>query len=161
MTTDIFIGSSFIADGAGRQLWNNRYGYLRGDRRNQFKVYGYYNLPWNATTAAWLNYQDGQPWAAWDVEVYRDFTSSSSDTSRYAEPAGSNRTDSHFQVDLNYTQNFPFGDRFNVKLRADLFNVFDSQTGYNIQNKVNSANFGTSRDFYRPRRLQLAVGFDF
>ena len=36
---NIFIGSSFIADGAGRQLWNNRYGYLRGDRRNQFKVY--------------------------------------------------------------------------------------------------------------------------
>ena len=84
-----------------------------------------------------MNYQDGQPWEAWDVEVYRDFTGSSSDTSRYAEPAGSNRTDSHFQMDLNYTQNFPIGNRFNVKLRADLFNLFDSQTGYNIQNKVN------------------------
>ncbi len=158
---NIFIGSSFIADGAGRQLWNYRYGNLRGDRRNQLKIYGYYNLNWNATAGVWMNYQDGQPWEAWDVEVYRDFTSSSSDTSRYAEPAGSNRTDSHFQMDLNYTQNFPIGDRFNVKLTADLFNLFDSQTGYNVQNKVNSAEFGSNRDFFRPRRLQLAVGFDF
>lgn len=158
---NIFIGSSFIADGAGRQLWNFRYGNLRGDRRNQLKLYGYYNFDWNGSAAAWINYQDGQPWAAWDVEVYREFTSSSSDTSRYAEPAGSNRTDSHFQMDLNYTQNFPIGSRFNVKLTADLFNLFDSQTGYNIQNKVNSANFGSSRDFFNPRRLQLAVGFEF
>ena len=64
-------------------------------------------------------------------------------------------------MDLNYTQNFPIGSRFNIKLRADLFNLFDSQTGYNIQNKVNSANFGSSRDFFNPRRLQLAVGFEF
>ncbi len=162
----IFIGSSNIADGAGRQLWDFKYGNLRGDRRNQFRVYGYYNFDWNGSAAAWINYQDGQPWEAWDVEVYRDLltatgSSSTSDTIRFAEPAGSNRTDNHFQVDLNYTQNFPFGDRFNVKLRADLFNVFDSQTGYNVENRVNTANFGLARDFFDPRRLQLAVGFDF
>ena len=158
---NIFIGSSFIADGAGRQLWNNRYGYLRGDRRNQIKVFGYYNFTWDGSAGAWLAYQDGQPWEPWDVEVYREYTGSTSDTSRYAEPAGTNRTDNHFQLDLNYTQNFRFGSRYNVKLRADLFNLFDSQTGYNIQNKVNSANFGGSRDFFNPRRLQLAVGFEF
>ncbi|MCA1559324.1 MAG: carboxypeptidase-like regulatory domain-containing protein [Acidobacteria bacterium] len=41
-TTDndanIFIGSSFIADGAGRQLWNFRDGDLRGDRPHVVKV---------------------------------------------------------------------------------------------------------------------------
>ena len=31
----IFIGSSNIGDGAGRQLWNMKYGNLRGDRRKQ------------------------------------------------------------------------------------------------------------------------------
>lgn len=158
-----FIGSSFIADGAGRQLWNYRNGTLRGDRPHQFKVYGSYLMPWNATVGAYFVYQSGQPWEAWDVEVYRQYTSSSSDTSRYAEKAGSRRTDSHNQLDLNYTQNFYFGGdgRYAIQLRADLFNVFDNQTGYNIQNKVNSAGFGDPRSYYNPRRLQLMAKFIF
>ena len=45
-TTDndanIFIGSSNIADGAGRQLWDFKDGDLRGDRPHLLKVYGYY-----------------------------------------------------------------------------------------------------------------------
>ena len=42
-----FIGSSNIADGPGRQVWDNKEGFLRGDRTHQLKVYGYYDLPWN------------------------------------------------------------------------------------------------------------------
>ena len=159
---NIFVGSSFIADWAGRQLWNNRYGYLRGDRRNQLKAYGYYNLSWNATVGGFFVYQDGQPWEAWDYRaIASQFTGNTSDTSRYAEPAGSRRTDEHYQVDLNYTQYFNIGSRYRIRLVADLFNLFDNQTGYNIQNKVNSARFGEARDWFDPRRLQLAVGFEF
>jgi Carboxypeptidase regulatory-like domain len=164
-TTDndqsIFIGSSFIGDGAGRQLWDNRYGNLRGDRRHQLKVYGYYQLPWNASAGAFAVYQSGQPWEVWDVEVYRALTTSTSDVSRYAEPAGSRTTDDHYQVDLNYTQDFPIGGRFNVQLRADVFNVTDNQTGYNIQNQRHSAGFGQPRSAYDPRRFQLAVQLEF
>ncbi len=158
---DVFIGSSFIADGAGRQLWNFREGDLRGDRRHQLKLYGFYNFDWNGSAGVYAIYQSGQPWEAWDVEVYRAFTGSSSDTSRFAEPAGSRTTSDHYQLDLNYTQDFRLGGRYNVQLRADLFNIFDRQTGYNIQNKVNSANFGEPRDFFNPRRLQLMVKFEF
>ena len=48
----IFIGSSNIGDGPGRQLWNFKYGNLRGDRRNQVKLNATYNLPWRATVGA-------------------------------------------------------------------------------------------------------------
>jgi hypothetical protein len=164
-TTDndanVFIGSSFIADGAGRQLWDFREGNLRGDRRNQLKAYGSYRLDWNASVGAYAVYQSGQPWEAWNVEVYRNLTGSTSDTSRFAEPAGSRTTASHTQLDLNYTQNFKLGGRYNIQLRADVYNVFDNQTGYNIQNKVNSAGFGEPRSFFNPRRFQLAVKFQF
>jgi len=158
-----FIGSSNIADGAGRQLWDFKHGTMRGDRPHQFKVFGFYELNWNASVGGLFIYQSGQPWETWDVEIYRDLTGSSSDTNRYAEPAGSRRTSSHHQLDLNYTQNFYFGsaDRYTVQLRADLFNVYDNQTGYNIQNKANSALFGTPRSFYNPRRLQLMAKFLF
>ena len=156
-----FIGSSFIADGAGRQLWNFRDGTLRGDRPHVFKAYGYYKLDWNAQVGAFVLFQSGQPWEAWDVEIYREFTRSTSDTSRFAEPAGSRRSSSHYQLDLNYTQNIKVFKGHYIQLRADLFNVFNKQTGYNIQNRVNSARFGTPRSFFLPRRLQLAVSYRF
>jgi len=161
-----FVGSSNLADNVGRQVWDNKYGYLRGDRRNQLKLYGYYNLNWNATTGAFFVYQDGQPWETWDVEFYRDqLTSigsgSTSDTIRFSEPAGSRRSDSHYQLDLNYTQFFNVGSRYRIKLLADLFNLFDNQTGYNVEPRKNSAGYGEARSFFRPRRLQLAVGFEF
>jgi hypothetical protein len=158
---NIFIGSSNIADGAGRQLWDFRDGNLRGDRRHMFKVYGSYQFDWNGSAGAFFVYQSGQPWEAWDVEVYRNLTGSSSDTSRYAEPAGTRTTPTHWQLDLNYTHNFEVFADHNVQLRFDVFNVFDKQTGYNIQNKVNSAGFGDPRDFYNPQRIQVAVKYQF
>jgi hypothetical protein len=158
---NIFIGSSNIADGAGRQLWDFKYGDLRGDRRHQLKAYGYYTLPWRASVGAYAIYQSGQPWERQDVEVYRALTTSLSDTNRYAEPAGSRKTDDHYQLDLNYSHDFPIGDRFNIQARVDIYNVFDKQTGYNVQSLANSANFGREQSFYDPRRFQVAIKLEF
>jgi hypothetical protein len=155
---NIFIGSSNLADGNGRQVWQNRYGNLRGDRRHQLKLYGYYNLPWNGTVGAYGVYQSGQPWEIWGPTEWR---SSPSFTSRYAEPAGSRTTDAHYQLDLSYTQNFPFGNRFNILLRGEVFNVTDNQTGYNIEPRVNEAGFMEPRDWFDPRRFQLTAAFQF
>ena len=156
-----FIGSSFIADAAGRQLWDFKYGDLRGDRRHQFKVFGYYSLPWHGSVGAYAIYQSGQPWELHSYEPYIALTSSTSDANRYAEPAGSHVTDDHYQLDLNYTQDFPIGDRFNIQARVDIFNVFNNQTGYNIQRQVHSANPGTAQSFFDPRKIQLAIKLEF
>lgn len=162
---NIFIGSSFIGDGAGSQLWDNRYGDLRGDRRHQLKLYGIYELPWRASVGGFAVYQSGQPWEAWDFHAYDNrpppAVRPTGDTSVFGEPAGSRTTDAHYQLDLNYTQDFPFLERYNVQLALDVYNVFDKQTGYNIQNKVNQGvgPFGQPRSFYDPRRLQIALRF--
>ncbi len=76
------------------------------------------------------------------------------------------QTDSHYQVDLSYIQNFKIGDRFTISLHGNVFNVTDNQTGYNIQNQVRGAsglllNFGEPRDFYEPRRFQFALKLHF
>jgi hypothetical protein len=156
----IFIGSSNIADSAGRQIWDRKYGNLRADRRHLLKLYGYYGLPWNASVGAFGVYQSGHAWEAWAHQPYRHLTSSTSDINRYAEPAGSRKTDDHYQVDLNYTQSFPIGG-YNLQLIADVFNLFDNQTGYNPQPSLNSSLFGVNRSFYAPQRFQLAVRFQF
>jgi hypothetical protein len=159
---NVFIGSSNIADGAGRQLWNFRDGDLRGDRPHLLKVYGYRELAWHATFGAYFVAQSGQPWETWSYEPYRSLTTSTSDTARFSEPAGTNRTDSHWQLDLNYTQNFRFGGgRYNIQLAGDLFNVFNNQTGYNIQPAFHNSEYGQPRNYFDPRRFQLAARFQF
>jgi hypothetical protein len=175
-----FIGSSFIGDGAGRQLWNNRYGDLRGDRRHQLKLTGTYALPWRASVGAFAFYQSGQPYELWSFLPYVALTTSTSDSSRYAEPAGRRHTPSHQQMDLNYTQNIPLPRRLNFQLKLDVFNVFDKQTGYNYENRVGtlgkcntdhcidtgiaaqpSVNAPFPRSFYAPRRVQVLAGLQF
>jgi len=79
----------------------------------------------------------------------------------YGEPAGSRQTDAHYQLDLSYTQNFPIGDRFNILLRGEVFNVTDNQTGYNMQPMENSAGFAEPQDYIRPRRFQVTAAFQF
>lgn len=155
-----FIGSSFLADGAGRQIWDNKYGNLRGDRRHLLKLYGTYDLPWAATLGAFGLYQSGHAWEAWSVDPYRHLTSSSSDTNRYAEPAGSRTTDAHYQVDLNYTQNIPLG-RTSVQLIAEVLNLFDKQTGYSPNPVLRSSLFGVPALQYAPRRFELAARLRF
>ena len=39
-------------------------------------------------------------------------------------------------MDLKYIQNVPFGKRYNAQIDVDFFNVFNSQTGYNIEPRV-------------------------
>ena len=166
-----FIGSSSFGDGAGRMPGNNQQGELRGDRRHQFKVFGSYDLNWNATVGAYFVYQSGQPWTPWDndpwadeIREYRAATGRGTSTStflRFAEPAGSHTTDDHHQLDLNYTQNFTVWGDTNIQRRVERFNVYDNQTGYNVQTRVDNSQFGNARSFYRPRRFQVAAKYQF
>jgi hypothetical protein len=156
-----FIGSSNIADGAGRQLWNFRLGDLRGDRPHLFKVYGFRALPWSATAGAYFVAQSGQPWETMSYEPYISLTTNTNDSARHAEPAGSHRTDAHWQLDLNYTQTVRLKQRYSAQVVMDLFNVANKQTGYNIEPRVHTAGFGTPRNFFDPRRFQIAFRFLF
>jgi len=159
--SNIFIGSSNIGDGAGRQLWDFKLGRLRGDRPNAFKVYGAYELKWNASVGAFAVAQSGQPWETHSFQPYASLTTSTSNTNRYSEPAGSHRSPSHAQLDMNYTQTVPIFKRYRAVATAYVFNIFNSQTGYSIDPNFNDALFGKPVRYYDPRRLELTVRFDF
>jgi len=124
-------------------------------------LYGYYQLNWNATLGAFAVVQSGQPWETWSYLPYVSLTTNTSDTDRNAEPAGSNRTPMHYQLDLNYTQNFKLASRYNIQVSLDVFNLFNKQTGYNYQQSLQAADYGTPRSYFDPRRLQIAMRFQF
>ena len=157
----IFIGSSNIADAVGRQLWDNKDGTLRGDRPHLLKLMGTYALPWHAQAGAFVVAQSGQPWEMWSYEPYIAFTTNTSDTIRYAEPAGSRRTNPHWQMDLKYTQDIPLRSRYRLQIVGDLYNVLNQQTGHNVQPAVHSAGFGVPRSWYDPRRFEVSARFIF
>lgn len=152
-----FIGSSFYGDGPGRMVWDYRYGNMIGDKPHKVKVISTYTADWDGVFGAYFVFQSGEAWTAWDGTPY----GYSSATSRFAEPAGSRRGASHWQLDLSYTQNWEFIEGYTARFRADVFNVFDKQTGYNYNPFVTSDLFGTPRDYFNPRRIQLAVGVKF
>jgi len=136
-------------------------GRLRGDRPFAFKTYGAYNLPWNASIGAFVTAQSGQPWETHSYLPYATLTTSTSNTARYSEPAGSHRSDPHAQLDLNYTQEVPFLKRYRGAVVLYVYNVFNSQTGYNIQTAFNAADYGQPRTFYDPARLEMTFRLHF
>jgi hypothetical protein len=143
----VFIGSSNIGDGAGRQLWDFKYGDLRGDRRNVAKSNVIYNLPWHASLGAFLLlYQSGQPYQLESVLPYRPFTGSTSDTDRYAEPAGRRKSPSHHQADLNYTQDFPFMHGTAFQLQLAVINALNNQTGYDYETRIGTLGFTNDKN---------------
>lgn len=178
---NIFIGSSNIGDAAGRNVWNNKYGDLRGDRRNILKAYGAYTLPWQGTAGMFFSYQSGQPYQIESFLPYNTITTSTSDTARYAEPAGRRRTPSYNQVDLKYTQGFGLPRGLNLQLVLDWFNIMNHQQGYNYESRIGTvgtcnpstsancfytgltgpagyiAHAPTPNSFYAPRRFQVAA----
>ena len=154
-----FIGSSNLADGYGRQLWDAKDGVLRGDRPHLLKLFGHLDLPWQATAGIFGVYQSGQPWEAWDALAY-GLPSYHSSTIRHAEPAGSRRSPAHWQVDLSYRQRIDTLLGLEAILRADLFNVFDRQTAYNMNPYARDPTFGLPRSRFNPRRLLLSVAVE-
>jgi hypothetical protein len=182
-----FIGSSNIGDAAGRNVWNYKYGDLRGDRRNIVKLWGTYQLPWRATTGAFVVYQSGQPYQIESYLPYTGITASTSDTDRFAEPAGRRRTPTYQNMDFNYTQGIRLPRGLNLQVLVDLFNVFNNQDGYNYESRVNvlglcnpttsatcyytgltgpiaylkSAPSANPNSYYAPRRYQLAARLQF
>ena len=159
---NIFMGSSNIGDGAGRQLWDNKNGDLHGDRPNMLKFSGVRYLHWKATAGFFFVFQSGSPWESTNYEIYRPLTgTSTSDTNRYAEPAGTRRTDSHYQLDFNYSQDIKITERFKAQVVANVFNIFNKQTPYNYQPSVHSSLYGVAASFYDPRRLELDLRIRF
>ena len=158
---NIFIGSSNIGDGAGRQLWNFKDGTLRGDRPHMLKLYGYRELPWHASAGAFAIAQSGQPWEAWSYEPLNSRSRRARATVRGTPSGRLTPHPSPLATGSELHAEHPVGPRLNLQLAGDLFNVFDEQTGYDYEPSVHNPTFGTPRWYDAPRRFQLAAGLQF
>ena len=76
------------------------------------------------------------------------------------DPPGTHRLGHAWWLDLRLIKDFSIGDT-ELSVIVDAFNVTNNQTGYNIQNKFNSAGYGDPRSYFDPRRFQVMAKIEF
>jgi hypothetical protein len=141
---------------SGRAYWRYRKGtHFWEDTNNNARIaFRTANTPSSVPAA---NYIDDLSQRLAEIGSGSTYTNTS-DTSRFAEPAGSKRTNPHAQLDLKYIQNVRVGPHLRFQIDADLFNVFNGQTGYNVNPAAHAGPaFGVARNFFDPRRFQIAA----
>jgi hypothetical protein len=71
------------------------------------------------------------------------------------------RFPSLWDVDLRLAKNLKFGDRLNMTLSAEMFNVFNSATEMNRVNQFDSSSYGRLDEILAPRIVRFGVRVNF
>jgi hypothetical protein len=156
----LFYSSSYIDDGPFLYVDTpNRDGILTGDRTHVGKIFASYAFPTNTTLGAYLRYQSGRPYEArgFDPVYETDYL--------YLEEAGSRRTESWTNIDLQIGQSFRLGPG-ELNIGISIFNVFDEQAVLAVQhdlydNPDDEANGIVSENFERPSLISAPRSFAF
>jgi hypothetical protein len=128
----LFYNSSFLQDGPGVLITDNRDGLLRGDRTHVAKILASVR-PWDPVRlGTYVRYQSG---GAWEARVLPSPAVSSSSYVAYAERAGSRRMDDWLNVDLLGSYEFRFGP-VSLELEGRVVNVFDEQVELAVDDRL-------------------------
>ncbi len=158
-----FYNSSFIGDGPGVLITDNRNGILRGDRTHVAKLFASIRPAGAWTVGTFAYFQSG---GAWEARGLPDPTVSSSSYVRYLEPAGSRRMPDFYGLDLLTSYEFRLGD-VGLEIEARVTNLFDRQVPLTVDDRQvlgrpvpyvpNNPNFGKGTLFTSPRALVLSA----
>ncbi|HYG63389.1 MAG TPA: carboxypeptidase regulatory-like domain-containing protein [Thermoanaerobaculia bacterium] len=155
-----FYNSSFLGDGPGVLLTDNRDGLMRGDRTHVAKVFATVEPVERLRVGTYLRYQSG---AAWEARSVPAATVSSASHIAYLERAGSRRMDSWFNTDLLASYEFPLSI-VGLELEARMTNVFDEQAQLAVDDRLllgramtPNPDFGTTTTYSTPRSFVLSA----
>lgn len=126
---------------------------------HQFKMTASYLLPWDITASTFIFYKSGNPYnrihTINTVDVYAQFN---------AEPRGSNRMPSQFNIDFFLRKEFTLKDTIRLEVSAQVVNLLNSDTinGYYVQTGTYlEAYYGQNRSVVAPRQAVLGVRLRF
>ena len=172
-------------------LLTNMYGRLPNDRPHQFKFDGSYRTPFKLLVGASFRAQSGIPFNALiphpvygnnegfliqrGTAIVPTVTASQPGFPNKVDSIGSNRTPTTFNLDMNAYYPIKVGEKRELRLQADWFNVFNNQRAIRLDEtlRINSgipgagfiqfANpfYGAGTIFQFPSSLRLGVKFQF
>jgi hypothetical protein len=132
------------------QLMDGAYGYLPNDRRHKLKLWGTYQATDRLMLSGNLYFQSGRPRNAFGAQ-HPDGPIPYGDTYYLEQPDGSlefsprgsfGRTDTTTQVNLTALYRFSWGDRAEVELRADVFNLLDADNPTEVGEHLERNGYG-------------------
>lgn len=156
-----FYNSSFIQDGPGVLITDNRDGLLRGDRTHVAKVFATLQPVDRLKVGSYVRYQSG---GAWEARALPSPLVSSSSHFRYLERAGSRRMPDWWNVDLLTSYEFDLGP-IALELEGRVTNVFDEQVALAVDDRLivgradapNNPAFGQGTVFTAPRAFLVSA----
>jgi outer membrane receptor protein involved in Fe transport len=181
-------------------LLNGTYGRLPNDRPHQFKFDGSYRTPWKLLVGASFRAQSGIPFNALvphpvygnnegfciqglscvprGTAIVPTVTANQPGFPNVVNSIGSNRTPTTFNLDMNAYYPIKFGEKKELRIQADWFNVFNNQRAIRLDETflINSGIpglsgssqiffsnpfYGAGTIFQFPSSLRLGVKFQF
>ncbi len=158
------------------QLMDGSFGFLPNDRRHKLKVFGNYRLSERLVLGGNMLIQSGRPINNFGVDhpdgrpgYGATYYLTDPDTGELRQvPRGSvGRTPWVVQLDLSAMYSFSLGDKAEVELRAEVFNVLNAanpievyETG-EIDAGISDPRFGLPTSYQRPRYLRLGASIRF
>jgi len=145
----LFYNSSFLQDGPGVLITDNRDGLLRGDRTHLAKILATVR-PWDPVRlGTYIRYQSG---GAWEARGLPSPAVSSSSYVAYLEKAGSRRMDDWLNVDLLGSYEFRFGG-VGLELEGRVINAFDEQVELAVDDRQILNRTTPNLDFGKPTEV--------
>jgi hypothetical protein len=139
----------------------NAKGPLNLDRRWSLKMSGVYDFPLGIMASANLIYQQGRPRISF-VRVYDLDQRPGSYYAIIAEPKGTERFPGQLMVDMRIQKSFAIGQKFQLQLFADIFNLFNGGAYYEYRDyNLWSESSGIPSEMARPRRVQVGAKVKF
>jgi hypothetical protein len=153
------------------QLMDGAYGYLPNDRRHKLRMWASYQVTDRLSLGANLFAQSGRPINKFGIS-HPDDTPWYGDTFYLQQPDGSfefvprgtsGRTDWIIQLDLAAIYSFNWGDSTKVELRAEVFNLIDSDGASEVYEAYEwqPDQFELPMEYQQPRYLRFGAAIRF
>jgi outer membrane receptor protein involved in Fe transport len=146
--TALFYASSYIEDAPGLYLSDpNRNGKLSGDRTHVLKLFGTWEFAKRFSLGGYLRVQSGLPWEKRGLDYYGNYYA-------YLEAAGTHRTKTWVNCDLQLTYEIPLG-KFRGMIEARMMNLFNNQTALRVDVRGDQPSYMMPTSFAPPRTFAL------
>jgi outer membrane receptor protein involved in Fe transport len=141
----------------------NAFGPTATNAEHAVKLSATYSAPWDISIGGRYSYESGRPYGR--QIIVRNMGAGQGDVTILAEQRGSYSLPSVNDFQIRVDKDIRLGAQRRLRLSADLFNIFNSDTVLTLRNNSSQVTATTpwqqSLSVVRPRTVQLGVRFEF
>jgi hypothetical protein len=141
----------------------NAFGPTATNSEHAVKLSATYSLPWDFQLGARYSYETGRPYGR--QIIVRGLGAGQGDITILAETRGTYQLPAVNDFQIRLDKDFRFGGRRRVRISADLFNIFNTDTVLTLRNNSSQVTANTpwqqTLSVVRPRTVQIGFRVEF